>query len=495
MLITNPTAFTSTNNFHTAQSNAQTAMERLSSGQRINTAADDAAGSAIADRMTSQIVGLDQSIRNSNDTISLVKTAEGSMKESDTILQRMRELAVQSSNDTNTNKDREYLQAEINQLQEELTRIADTTEFNNQALLDGTFTSKTFQIGANSGQNIKFSIGNMSSDTIGSQDLSLTGTMNQSVVNADKATTVNTVLATEDLTINGHLGTTTVDVLVNANARDVANLVNGVSDETGVTADVVTKAKIDNVSAVGTFTLNVYGKNEGAVNISAAITDVGDLTDLAQRFNEKSATTGIVAKLSDDKASIELTNDKGYDIVLEDILETGGSGATVDLTGLDKDSAEVGAAGVLGAAVGTDTGRVSGNVTMSSDKVYTVKSAAAGGLMANTNANAATLSTVDAIDISTQGGSDEAIKVIDGALTFVQGERANMGAIKNRLDYTISNLTNIVANTESSRSQIMDADFAKESSVLSKNKMLQQSSLAMLSQANSTAAEILQLLR
>ena len=495
MMITSPNTYTSTNDFHTSQKNAATAMERLSSGQRINSAADDAAGSAIVDRMTSQIIGLDQSIRNTSDTVTLVKTAEGSMKESGTILQRMRELSVQSSNDTNTSKDREYLQAEINQLQEELTRIAKTTEFNNQSLLDGTFTSKTFQIGANSGQHIKFSIGNMSSDKLGSHDLSLSGSSNQSVVNADKSTTVNTVSAAEDLTINGHNGTTTLDVLANATARDVANLVNGVSDKTGVTAEVTSKAKIDNVSAVGTFTLNVYGKNEGAVNISANITDVNDLTDLAQRLNEKTGTTGISAKLSDDKASITLTQDDGYDIVLEDVLETGGSAATIDFTGLSAKEVEVGAAGTLGAAAATDTGRVSGNVTMSSDKGYTVKSAATGGLMANTAANASTLSSVDRIDITTQSGSADAIKVIDGALSYVQGERSNLGAIQNRLDFTISNLENMVSNTTEARSNIGDTDYAKESSVLAKQQLLQQSSLAMLSMANASAEQIMMLLR
>jgi flagellin len=147
---TNVMSLNAQRNLGKSQSALSKSMQRLSSGMRINSAKDDAAGLAISDRMTSQIRGLNQAVRNANDGISLAQTAEGAMQEATNILQRMRELAVQSANDSNTSADRASLQKEVSQLQNELNRIAETSEFNNQKLLDGSFTSSLFQVGANS---------------------------------------------------------------------------------------------------------------------------------------------------------------------------------------------------------------------------------------------------------------------------------------------------------------------------------------------------------
>jgi len=342
------------------------AMERLSSGSRINRAADDAAGSAIADRMTAQIRGLNQAVRNANDTISLIKTGEGAMQESAHILQRMRELSVQSASDTNTSADRQYLQKEVSQLQQESTRIAATTEFNQQKILNGGFTAKTFQIGANAGQNMRLSIGDFSADKMGSQRLTLNGSANTAVSGASAAI-LNTVTDAEDLTLAGFLGTTSINVLNQSTARDVAALVNGVTNTTGVSATALTRTRLDNVSSTGTFTLSLYGKNvSSGVNISTTITNVSDLSNLADAINARMASTGITAELSADKSKVTMIQAEGYDIVVENLLETGGSGATVNFSGLDEDGNAAGAAAALGAAVGTDSGRVTGSVVFSS---------------------------------------------------------------------------------------------------------------------------------
>ena len=493
---TNVSALFSQRTMTQSKAELETAMERLSSGKRINSAADDAAGSAISDRMTSQIKGLNQAVRNTNDTISMVKVAEGSMKESSNILQRMRELSVQSSSDTNTSADRQYLQKEVALLQQELTRISGTTQFNSRELMDGSFTSQTFLIGSNSGQHMKMTIGDFSSDKIGSHDLDTNGTGRTATQTADLTASLaaSTVLATEDLTIAGHLGTTTVDVLVGGTARDIAALTNGVTNDTGVSAVAVTKAKLDTVGA-GTFTMNLYGKNTDAVNVSVNITNTNDLTNLADIINQRAGTTGITAELAANKESVIVTQFEGYDIVIEDVFENGGSGNTMEMTGVDQDSAESGAAVVLGAAVGTDTGRVGGSVSFSSAKDYTVKSAAAGGVMGNAITNGSSLSNVSDIDITTQTGANGAIDVLDGALTFVQDERANLGSIQNRLETTATNLTNVSSNIESARSAVEDADFASESGVLAKNKILQQAGTAMLAQANQSAQNVMSLLR
>ena len=349
---------------------------------------------------------------------------------------------------------------------------------------------------ANAGQDIRVTIADLSSDNIGSHDLDLTGTARNAVTGADKATVVNTVTAGEDLTVAGHIGTTTVDVLVNNTARDVAALVNGVRNDTGVEATAITKAKLDTVSGVGTYTMNIYGKNTSSpVNISFNITKTADLTNLAEAFNSKAGTTGITAELSADKAAVTLTQAEGYDIVIEDVLETGGSAATINMTGLDQDNANAGAAVSLGAAVGTDTGRSAGSVSFSSAKDYTVKSAAAGGLFALTTSNGSSLTDVASLNITTQVSANGAITVLDGALTLLQDERANLGAIQNRLETTVSNLENISSNISASRSAVEDADFAKESSLLARDKILQQAGTAMLAQANQSMQGVMKCMK
>ncbi len=174
---TNVASLNAQRNLGATQSNLAKSMQRLSSGLRINSAKDDAAGLAISDRMTSQIRGLNQAARNANDGISLAQTAEGAMQEATNILQRMRELSVQSANDSNSATDRSSLQKEVNQLQQELDRIATSTEFNGKKLLDGSFSAQTFQVGANKGNTISFSIGNTRSTNIGNYALNGTGTM------------------------------------------------------------------------------------------------------------------------------------------------------------------------------------------------------------------------------------------------------------------------------------------------------------------------------
>ncbi|MDZ7621055.1 MAG: hypothetical protein U5O69_00925 [Candidatus Competibacteraceae bacterium] len=196
----------------------KTGMERLSSGLRINSAKDDVAGVAIADRMTGQIRGLNQAVRNANDGISLAQTAEGALQESTAILQRMRELSVQSANDTNTGTDRTSLQKEVGQLQQELNRIANTTAFNGKNLLDGTFSAQKFQVGANASQTISVSAGNAQASAIGAQQvISATGvSRGGSFERRDKRS-----MTSGTLTINGSVGTvSSVAVASGASARE-----------------------------------------------------------------------------------------------------------------------------------------------------------------------------------------------------------------------------------------------------------------------------------
>ncbi len=457
-------------------------MQRLSSGLRINSAKDDAAGLAISDRMTSQIRGLNQAARNANDGISLAQTAEGAMQESTNILQRMRELAVQSANDSNTSSDRASLQKEVGQLQQELNRIATTTEFNGKKLLDGSFTAQTFQVGANKGQTIDVSIGNARATQMG----------DYSVTTNSLAADALDVIGAEDLDISGKLGTETVAVTANDSARDIAAAVNLQTDGTGVEAEAVTYAKLDTLSAAGSITFDLYGENTtDAVSISAQIGVTSNLSDLVSSINDQSGTTGITAKL-DDAGAVIMKNNEGYDIHIDNFTHSVG-GSTLDLTAVGSDGETEGGAPLsLTDGVG-DEGFVTGVVDFHSSSNYSVETSAAGSLFTN-DVTSSALEDVGAIDIGTQIGAGDALAVVDSAISFVDEQRANLGAVMNRFESTIANLQNISENITAARSRILDADIAQETSAMTKNNILQQAGVSILAQANQAPQLALSLL-
>lgn len=478
---TNVASLNAQRNLGATQANLAKSMQRLSSGLRINSAKDDAAGLAISDRMTSQIRGLNQATRNANDGISLAQTAEGAMQESTNILQRMRELAVQSANDSNTGSDRASLQKEVAQLQQELDRIATTTSFNGKKVLDGSFTSQSFQVGANAGETISFSVGGTKSTQIGAHQYKAGGTINNAVNAA-----VNNVAA-QTLTVNGSLGTKTTGVLVNATAKTIAESVNSISGDTGVTATAVTNAKMTAVAGSTSFSL--YGKNTTAENISVNIASANDLTELADAINAKAADTGIQAELSADKASVTLKNAEGYDIRAAWVA------GDFSVTGLAADGKTAAGTAVQSDATG-EQATVGGNLTFNSEKSYSVATTVAGSITAGTATTAAsTLSKVGSVDISSRSGANDALQVIDSAIAFVDTERANLGAIQNRFESTIANLQNISENVSAARSRILDADIAQETSNMTKQNILQQAGVSILAQANQTPQLALSLLQ
>jgi flagellin len=483
---TNISSLNAQRQLNRSQMTLQTSMERLSSGLRINSAKDDAAGLAISDRMTAQIRGLNQAVRNANDGISLAQVAEGALQESTNILQRMRELAVQSANDSNSASDRVNLQKEVNQLQAELNRIANTTTFNGKKLLDGTFSGQEFQVGAFANQSIQVTVGSAKATDMGANTLSnddVAGAITEAVAGAANNVAAGT------LTINGYLGTgVDVTVGVGDTARTIADGVNAVTDQTGVSARAVTYAKIDNVSATGIYSLDLNGQNTAsAVTISASITDTGDLTELANAINGVSGKTGITAELSSDKSYITLKNAEGYDI---HVANSTGSAGDFDLTGLEEDGETV-----VGTAATLTTGAdatVGGNVIFESAKSFSIDSTDAALFAAETGSS---LSDVGSVDIGSQKGALDALAVLDGALAFIADTRADLGAIQNRFSSTISNLENVSQNISAARSRVQDADFAKETAELSRSQILQQAGTAMLAQANAATQNVLSLLR
>lgn len=479
----------------------QRSLQRLSSGLRINSAKDDAAGLAISDRMNAQVRGLNQATRNANDGISLAQTAEGALQESTNILQRMRELAVQSANDSNTASDRASLQKEVSQLQAELNRIANTTSFNGKTLLDGSLVNAKFHVGFEANQTINISMGDTRSTSIGTNRLTneYNTAPSGSIVAASGA--ASNGIASGALTIQGALGTDSITYSANATANTIAGAINDAADSTGVTASAVSYAKIDNVTATGTISLEVYGQNETSeVTISANIADTGDLTEMAKAFNDVSGETGITAVMNDDKDALLLENSEGYDITVNSLAGS----STFDVTGVKESgsfasgadffssTSEVGnAESVVAGASAT----VGGSVIFNASKSYIVTAGAAGAIFDDTDAHGSELKNVGNVDVGTQVGANNAIDVIDGALAFIDGQRADLGAVQNRFESTIANLMNISQNISAAKSRILDADFAAETANLTKAQILQQAGTAMLAQANTLPQAALTLLK
>jgi flagellin len=475
----------------------KTSMERLSSGLRINSAKDDVAGVAIADRMTSQIRGLNQGVRNANDGISLAQTAEGALQESTAILQRMRELAVQSANDTNTGTDRASLQKEVGQLQQELNRIATTTAFNGKALLDGTFTAQKFQVGANASQTIAVSAGNAQASAIGAQQVTAGRNNLTASASFSVSTSGNTSnISTGTLAIQGSLGTATVSALATDEAAGIVTKINAQTANTGVTARAKTDAGL-RVSATGAVIFDLKGgQSTTAQTISVNVNNTADLTELAQAINNVAGKTGVTARLSaGNKADLILEQNEGYDI---SVTGKASSTAAISVNMIEKTGAFAtsGVASALAITSGSTSGAsVAGKITFESGKSFSVIASAGSNVVGSGSEAAATLNKVSNIDISTQTGSNDAISVVDNALAFIDDLRADLGAVQNRFESTINNLQTTSENISDARSRIQDADFAKETGNLSRGQILQQAGIAMLAQANQSQQGVLQLLR
>jgi flagellin len=387
---TNIASLNTQRNLSSSSNALQTSLQRLSTGSRINSAKDDAAGLQIANRLTSQINGLGVAVRNSNDGISLAQTAEGALQQSTNILQRMRDLSLQSSNGSNSDSERTALNSEVGQLKKELDRISNTTTFGGQKLLDGNFGTKNFQVGSAANESISVNIDEMSAD-------SLKGNFFQTAfTSATSASGVTTA------------GTATITL-----------------DFSGTTPNSVLDVKL----AVGDTATQVTDK------IAAAINDA----NLEIGVHKNSA--GAYQVISKGDASAPATN------------------AFTTAT----------------FAAGTSVGATQAVVTGTTGAVATNK--------------------VKQIDITNAAGAQAAVLVIDDALKTIDNQRADLGAVQNRFENTISNLQNISENVSAARGRIQDTDFAAETANLSKNQILQQAGTAILAQANQLPQAVLSLLQ
>ena len=445
---TNVPSLTAQRNLNKSQSSLATAMQRLSSGLRINSAKDDAAGLAISERMTSQIRGLNQAIRNANDGISFAQTGEGALSTMGDAMQRIRELAVQSVNDTNSASDRQALNDEVQQLIAEVNRIANATQFNGQNILDGSSSTLTFQVGANQNQTISVDGVDARSSQLGA-----------SYVDGNDIALSTISGITDDVTVNG----IAVDLSNVSTGTDVINAINAITADSGVTA--LKQTSVD--SAAVTYTAAVGGSfSLNGVEISL---DNLAIADAVTAINNFSTQTGVTVTYSG--SDLTFSNTDGSDIVLAD-----------------------GTTGVLSAA-GDETytagiklvADVGGSITLAGTDIADLGYTA--------GAQTLTDATLNATTVLTASDATDALLTLDFALQQVNGLRAELGAVQTRFESTISNLSVTSENLSAARSRIRDADFAAETAEMTRSQILQQAGVAMVSQANALPQSVLTLLQ
>ena len=594
---TNVSSLTAQRALAESNTDLQTAMERLSTGSKLNSAADDAAGLAMVQRMTAQVRGLAMAVKNANDGQALTQSIEGALGEVSDMLQRMRELALQAANGTNSSADRSFLQSEVNLLIQEISRVSGNTRYNGELILDGTFLNKSLQVGIEEGENIIFSVESVASEMIGAHTIIGDG---QGAAAAGTDPAANSTTLNDDIEIFGYLGTVTTAASPTDTAKETAVKVNNFTGETGVKAYAKTFAALySDTTTAKTYSVKINGYETGNFVIAE-----GDVESAVDSINQISGSTGVTASSSDNK--ILLFDADGDDITIENTQTLAGhNNLTVQKIGEDGlITNTVGSTITLGVSGANDATRVSGTLKLVSPNAFSIDQKAvnevtavalgdtamdgsnetitvgdgvttltlySGGagadsvanlvtdiqahadygdlafsVAANTagnglvytwkragvitdlnasyaaaftsatgtneavsqttagvnslgyyteNSSAATLNNLTTVNISSMVSAGDSISIIDAALDKVAQMRSDLGAIENRLAYTVSNLMNIAEKTADARSRLNDADYALESARLAKSQVIQQAGTQMLSQANQLTQLVLDLLR
>ena len=621
---TNIASLNAQRNLNSSQSQLNTSLERLSSGLRINSAKDDAAGLAISSRFTTQINGLNQAVRNANDGISLAQTAEGALDASGDSLQRIRQLALQSANSTNSASDRAALNAEVQQLLAEIDRVGQTTQFNGTNILDGSFSSAQFQVGANANQTINFSVAGATTDILGAFHVT-SSAVSSSAFDGDgltingievgvsaqtsaagvtaasaaaKATAINAVtnqtgvtatatnsvtgsaplvgvgLSNGELVINGisvgSVASSTSAITQGRNARDA---INAVSTQTGVTATADSSTGALTLTAADGRDITLTTSGTDAATRQVAIQNIQNATGLDASDGVGATVNEVVTLTFDANVSSAASAPAGTGVVTGD---TAGTGDTIVIGGQTyqfvTDAANVTSGNVAvvlasGAAHGAaitaleaaidaevaagrstvDTSGTTATTLTLTSNVLGINTVTAGGAVpveVATNAAAITsaittpgvvpaddadgkttrgtltlssasnftlggadlafaglssaspaLSKLNTVNISTVTGANNAISILDGALSQVNSIRAGLGAVQTRFESTIANLSTTAENLSAARSRILDADFAAETANLTRATILQQAGISILAQANALPQQVLSLLQ
>jgi flagellin len=517
------------------------AINRLSSGYRINSAKDDAAGLQISNRLLAQESGLAVAMRNANNGISIGQVAEGALKGSVDILQRMRELALQSANGVYTNSDRNALDGEYQSLIKEIDRISNSTSFGSMKLLDGTFLSKSFQVGSNANEIIPLSIPSLNSKNIGLHTFSQVPVLAPSTIDIS-TTFLNTVVAgtisepsqrSSFQTLMGNTtgiintttanGTTSLRATDYSSSKEFSQAINTL--DSGLTAETVTNAFFNfDYAPSGPYSpplemsFELKCKDQTPVSITHSFTDLNDSSEInsfIDKINSHTGTTNVVASTAS-LGVIELVNEDGDNIRINNFNLTDIPSGRLDIKlGSRHSSGFEGTTMLAGYQHLYTTHQADGSVLAVPThnpymlvngwvKVYDEN----GDDVSNSTLNRefptgeytgelidnGLQSSIFDSNISTQDASQAAIDVIDGAIKQIDGQRASIGAFQNRLSSTISNLANIKENISTSISRIKDTDFAKETASLTKAKIISEAGTAILAQANKIPQNILKLL-
>ncbi|MES2037565.1 MAG: flagellin [Pseudomonadota bacterium] len=487
---TNIASLNAQRNLSTSQSALNTSLQRLSSGLRINSAKDDAAGLAISERLSSQIGGLNQAARNANDGISLAQTAEGALQQIGSNLQRIRDLAVQSANGSNSVSDRAALNNEASQLISEINRVASSTNFNGVNLLDGSFSAQTFQVGANGTANDQISIASISSAKSSALGVGASSSFATTVAGAGAVTT--TALAAGDLSINGfQVGASAADGVSFSNSTGSgiakAAAINAVSGSTGVTATVGSTAVAGTAStsatAIASGDITINGVNLGALNASTSGAQRG--AQVAAAVNAISTQTGVTATFNTTTGAVALAAADGRNITVTASTNAAAAAANTGIT--------VSATGATDVSTSTLslTSTSSAGITLANGTGLTAANLTGGFSSATVTVGAG----VSSLNLGTAAGATAALTTIDAALQSINSSRASLGAYQNRFSSAIESLQTNSENLTASRSRIRDADFAQETATLTRGQVLQQAGTAILAQANALPNGVLALLR
>ncbi|MCE5229610.1 flagellin [bacterium] len=441
-------------------------LARLSSGSRINSAKDDAAGLAISEGFKSQIRGMNQAVRNANDGLSLMGVAEAALNEQTTVLQRIRELAVQAANDTNSTANRTSLNNEVTQLKAEFERIAKTTSFNGLSLLDGSFSAKDLQVGAYSGSDQKFSIG------LDSSRASDVGKLYEIAGTASASTTAMAAASDVTITVDGtahNLGIPVADGVSTAGAATSALAYKTAVDGLGL--GLITDATTTYSNAAQTVGA-LDGTNNVVINgVTIQGVSNASISDTSVAEYITSHVDGVTATV-DSSNKLVLTAEDGRNIV----VAANGTGATI--TGL---------------AAGTHQGKL----TITGGESFKVTQNATDfmGLGSTTvTSTEDTTADVSQLSVATKDDANKAMMIVDFAIESLNAQRATIGAQTSRLNSVVSTLNAAVENVTAANSRIVDADFAAETAELSRSQILQQAAVSVLAQANQTPQIALKLL-
>ena len=485
---TNVMSLNAQRNLSTSGSQLATSLQRLSSGLRINSAKDDAAGLAISDRMTTQISGLNQAARNANDGISLAQTTEGALQEVTNNLQRIRELAVQSANATNSTSDRNALDQEVQQRIAEIDRIASQTSFNGRKVLDGSFGGATFQVGANVGETISLALTSSVKATAIGQVASNTGTV-------DLSTLFQTGAAAATPTTSASGAFTDA---VNTAGGVFTLTVGGVQVYTETTpggGGTISQADIDGAftaQAGALATAGIVVTGSAAAGFTATRADGADVTITVTNTGDGGlgfATWAASTTATNGTPAVAGTP-SAYTVGAFSIQV--GTATAVDVAGNYAD-AQAFADGINSQVAGVYASiNASNQLVLSSGEALTLSGA---GATATGNASAALAGSLNVQDVLSVNGANSTIQSIDAALTSVSTLRSTLGAIQNRFQSTINSLQGVSENLAASRSRILDTDFASETAALTRAQILQQAGTAMVAQANSVPQNVLSLLR